>query len=144
MSKSFVNRVLLVLGFSAGILGCSGQRTLSTKQTYPIGGKVTMKGEPVAFAIVHLKAIEGKGADATGYTGADGTFQIRTYSNSDMDGVAVGEYEVEVVPFKPDEFMGPQPKEGEKPTKIPAEARNPSQIVVVDENTPEIDIKLDS
>jgi hypothetical protein len=143
MSKSFVNRVLLVLGFSAGIVGC-GPRTLSQKQTYPVTGKVIMNGKPVAFAIVHLTPKEGKGAEATGYTGADGTFQLRTYSNNDMDGAAPGEYDVEVEPFNGPQFMGPQPKEGEKPTQIPSEAKNPGTVVVIDENTSEIEITLGS
>ena len=138
MSKSFVKRLLLILGFSAGIVGCGGQRTLSTKQTYPVTGKLTMKGEPVAFAIIHFNPKDGKGAEAKGYTAADGTFQLRTYSNSDMDGAAAGEYEVEVEPFNGPEFMGPQPKAGEKPTQIPLEARKPSIVVEIDENTTEL------
>jgi hypothetical protein len=144
MNKSFLPWIMLILGFATAAGGCGGERPLSLKKTYPVSGKVTLNGKPVAFAIVRLTPKEGKGADATGYTGADGTFQLRTYSNTEMDGAALGEYQVEVEPFNGPQFMGPKPKEGEKPTQIPPESRSLDTVIVIDENTSEIEIPLGS
>ncbi|HTU19608.1 MAG TPA: hypothetical protein VMG10_16225 [Gemmataceae bacterium] len=142
MSKSFVNRLLLVIGFTVGMVGCGGQRTLPVKQTYPVTGRLTLKGKPVAFAIIHLSPQEGKGAEATGYSDKDGNVQFRTYSNNEMDGVAPGEYSVEVEPYNATIFLGTRPKPGETPSPVPVEIQHPDTTVVVDETTTEIPIQL--
>jgi hypothetical protein len=141
MNKSVVHRLGIVLAFALAAAGC-GERTLVQKKTYPVTGKVTMNGEPVAFAVVHLIPKEGKGADATGYTAADGSFEVRTYSNTEMDGAVPGEYGVEVEPFDMTQFMGPRPKEGEKPTLIPKEKRNPDTVVTITDGDNQVNIEL--
>jgi hypothetical protein len=141
MSALFVYRMLFVLALAAGAAGC-GQRTLDLQKTYPVSGKLTMKGEPVAFAIIYLNPREGMGAKGTGYTGADGTYSVRTFSSSEMDGAVPGEYEVEIEGYYGPTFMGPQPQAGEKPTPIPPEMRKPGTVVVIEANDNQVNIDL--
>jgi hypothetical protein len=118
-------------------IGC-GQKELPTKQTYPVQGKVQLKGEPVAFAIVMFEPKGGKGFPATAYTDKDGAFSgARTFSNSEMDGMVPGEYEVKLEGYNPItsvKFFGPRPAEGETPTKIPPEVANTGETVTVEAN----------
>ncbi len=142
MSKFFMHRILIYVVLATGAAGCGGERTLDQKKTYPVTGKVTMNGEPVAFAIIHLNPKDGKGTAATGFTGADGTFSVRTYSNSEMDGAVPGEYEVELGPFDMVKFMGPRPQAGETPTAIPPEKRNPGTVVNIEAEDNLVNIDL--
>jgi hypothetical protein len=127
----------LCIAMTAGIAGC-GQKELPVKRTYQVQGKVTMKGEPVAFALITFEPKEGKGSPATAYTDKDGVFAgARSYSNSEMDGIAPGEYEVKIEPYSPvssGEWFGPKPGEGEKATQIPPELAEKTHSVAIDAN----------
>jgi len=116
---------------AATLMGC-GQKELPSKKPYTVGGQVKLKGDPVAFAILHFKPVGG-GFPATGYTDKDGTLVgARSFSNTEMDGVVPGEYEVTIEGFDPASFMGPSPKEDEKPTEIPAEVAKDKKTVTVE------------
>ncbi|HZV08032.1 MAG TPA: hypothetical protein VE999_23310 [Gemmataceae bacterium] len=127
-----------VVGLTAVVMGCGGQKELPIKKTYPVQGKVLIKGEPVAFATVSFEPKEG-GSPATAYTDKDGVFSgVRTYSNNEMDGMVPGEYEVKLEAYNPVtsvKFLGQRPGEGEKPTQIPAEYSDKAvQTVTIDAN----------
>lgn len=126
----------LIFALTATVAGC-GQKELSIKKTYPVQGKITLKGEPVAFAIVTFEPKE-KGSRATAYTDKDGVFAgARTYSNTEMDGMAPGEYEVKLEAYNPVTsvgFFGTRPGEGEKATEIPPEYANTGQTITIDAN----------
>jgi hypothetical protein len=76
---------LLVL--SAGTLGCGGIKT------YPIEGRVTLDGKPVAAANVTLHPI-GDLPMGRAATGSDGSFRIQSTTG---DGLPAGEYEVSII-----------------------------------------------
>jgi hypothetical protein len=110
------------LGFLAALAlagaGC-GQRELPKPETYPVHGKVLWHGEPVRFAMISLEPADPSqgGAPAIGTTGVDGTFTVRTFSNSgEPDGAIPGEYKVQLEDYDVVR-AGPLPA-GARPTKI--------------------------
>lgn len=132
MNKLFLYGFVL-LG-AATLTGC-GQKELPTKKPYTVGGKVTINGDPAAFVILNFKPIGGHGFGATGYTDKDGTIVgARSFTNSDMDGIVPGEYEVTIEGFDPASFMGPTPKEDEKPKEVSAEVAKEKKTVTVEAN----------
>src|SRR5689334_8229017 len=109
---------LACLSLAAWLLAGCGPRELPKKDTYPVQGKVTLHGLPAAFVIVRLEpAPQTKGVAAEATTKADGTFELRTYSNVDKDGAAPGEYRVVLEEYDPVR-SGPLPAGSPKPTKI--------------------------
>jgi hypothetical protein len=135
MKKRLLQGVFLTLATT--LVGC-GQKELPVQKTYPVQGRVTLKGEPVAFAIVHLEPKDQKNPPALAYTDKDGIFNgARSYSNSEMDGAAPGEYEVKLEGLdltSSPKFFGPRPGEGEKPTPIPPEVANTGLTVTIEAN----------
>ena len=136
----------MVIALTATVAGCGGQKELPIKKTYPVQGKVTLKGEPVAFAIITFEPKE-KGSPATAYTDKDGVFTgARTYSNNEMDGMVPGEYEVKLEGYNPVtglHYLGQKPGEGEKPTQIPPQyAETTGQIITIDASDNNITIDL--
>jgi hypothetical protein len=136
----------IVVALTATLAGC-GQKSLPTKSTYPVQGKVTLNGEPVAFAIITFEPAEGKGFPATAYTDKDGAFSgARTFSNNEMDGMVPGEYNVKLEGYSPlnaAKFLGTKPEADEKATTIPTELTDTGKTVVVEagDNSP-VDIQL--
>jgi hypothetical protein len=143
MNKILLHGIFLTL--AAMIAGC-GQKELPVQKTYPVQGKVQLKGEPVAFAIVHFEPKDKKNPPATAYTDKDGVFNgVRSYSNSEMDGAAPGEYEVKLEGFDPvtgGKFFGPRPGEGEKATPIPPDVANTGVTITVEENDNTLNIEI--
>lgn len=78
-----------------GLLGCSSG--VKSPVCYPVHGKVTSKGKPLADAVVVLHRI---GGDVEGnqkpmaVAKADGIFELTTYSSG--DGAPPGEYAITV------------------------------------------------
>src|SRR5262245_27719518 len=135
MKKTYLYGLVVVL--TSAIAGCGGQKTLPLSKTYPVQGKVTMKGEPVAFATITFDPKDGKGAAATAYTDKDGVISAaRTYSKTEMDGMVPGEYDVKLEAYNPVTsvgFLGTRPGKDEKPTELPAEfATTPVQTITID------------
>jgi hypothetical protein len=135
MSKPCIRCVLFVLACAAAVAGC-GQRSLSVKKTYAVTGTIKMNGEPVAFAIVHFGPKDGKGAEATGFTNAEGMLVgARTYSNTELDGIVPGEYAVTLESYNPLHFFGTEKPEGDqKPTVIPPGKGETGQVVTIESN----------
>jgi hypothetical protein len=128
-------------------VGC-GQKELPVQQTYPVQGKVTVKGEPGAFVTVIFEPKDGKGSPAKAYTDSEGVFTgARTYSNTEMDGMVPGEYDIKLEGYNPVtsvQFMGKRPEGDEKPTPIPPELANTGETRTVeasDNNQIYIDLK---
>src|SRR6516165_6864831 len=112
-------RSMLVLFLAlAPCLGC-GQKKLETDSVYPAQGKVTMHGAPASYVMVHLTPADGRGAEASGVTEEDGTFMLRTYSNTDFDGAVPGEYTVTLEEYNPVESVMVKVTPGARPTPIP-------------------------
>ncbi len=133
---------------STALLGGCGQKELPTKKTFSVQGKVSLKGEPVAFAIINFEPKDGKGFPATAYTDKNGTFNgARTFNNNEMDGMVPGEYEVKLESYNAVaavKFLGEKPSPEEKPTKIPPEFTNPAETITIeaaDDNQVNIDLK---
>ena len=129
------------------VCGC-GQKELPTKKTYSVQGRVLLKGEPVAFAIINFEPKDGKGSPATAYTDKEGAFTgARTFTNNEMDGMAPGEYDVRLEGYNAVnavKFLGEKPAAGDKTTKIPPEYANTGETVTIeaaDDNQINIDLK---
>ena len=104
------------------LFGC-GESELKKNKTYPAEGKILINGEPAAFVMVYLWPTDPKqGAEATGVTGEDGTFQLRTYANEDFDGAVPGKYTVTLEAYHPGESVGVTLPAGAKPTQLSEKA----------------------
>lgn len=98
--------------------GCSKYSPQVFPKTYPVHGKVTLDGQPLTAGTVEFLVQAGqKGTGATGFIQKDGTFQMKTFSNTGMDGAVPGEYVVIVRMPEGPEY--PNPKEYKSLTKIP-------------------------
>lgn len=73
-------------------LGCSGQNAGGNRKTvYPVTGKVTLAGGPVAGATVMFSPMEGQPV-ATAISDAEGNYRLTTYEAA--DGAAAGSFKV--------------------------------------------------
>jgi len=72
------------------VCGCSGGGA-DQVPVYPVSGKVTLGGGPVAKATVVFSPVDGQPV-ATGMTDTQGEFKLTTYDS--FDGAAEGNYEV--------------------------------------------------
>ncbi|HEX6986969.1 MAG TPA: carboxypeptidase-like regulatory domain-containing protein [Planctomycetaceae bacterium] len=73
------------------LAGCPGSEGGDRQEVYPVSGKVTMGGGPVANAAVIFSPKEGQPV-ATGRTNDKGEFTVTTYESG--DGAAAGKYVV--------------------------------------------------
>jgi hypothetical protein len=101
------------------LAGC-GRTLPPNRSVYPVRGKVAFaNGQPVRLAIIHLDPKDTTiGNEAEGIIGPDGTFEIRTYSNTEKDGAVPGEYVVSLEPYSGARFP-PDAKKKAKPSTIP-------------------------
>jgi hypothetical protein len=96
-------RFLAPAALAALAVGCSGDHP-KFRDTYPVTGRVTHKGQPVGRAQLNFAPTDKAkdAAHATAVTAADGTFTLNTYKQG--DGAPAGEYVVTV--FWPDNRPG--------------------------------------
>ncbi len=97
----------LILGFV--LAGCSSDKPAGDTpraKVYKVKGKITMAGNPVADAAVTFSP-KGEQPAATGRTGADGTYTLRTYDEG--DGAAAGDYVVLVTKVAAGGAASPKP-----------------------------------
>jgi hypothetical protein len=97
-----------LLGLLAFVAGCGG-----TLKTYPVTGKVTLKGgKPLAGARVEFetKLASGKRVTAHGETQADGSYTLETPELG--SGAVAGEHKIIVSPpaYPPGNADGPPPQ----------------------------------
>jgi hypothetical protein len=115
------------------LAGC-GRTLPPNRSVYPVRGKVVFgNGQPVRLAIIHLDPKDSTvGNEAEGIIGPDGTFEIRTYSNTEHDGAVPGEYVVSFEPYSGARFA-PDAKKKAKPSVIPSKYQDShkSKIEVV-------------
>jgi hypothetical protein len=123
------------------LAGCS--RTLTLPKPYPTKGRVTWRGEPVRYAIVNLEPLDGRGAEADGMTGEDGTFELRSFANDGkMDGVAPGKYRVVLEEYDVVRFVCKKLPPGARPTPIPGGDLDSGVIVQVEEGDTDLPIAI--
>lgn len=96
-------RSAAVISLLMVVCGCGGETDPNRKPTYPVSGKVTLEGKPVADATLTFSPEEGQPV-ATGRTDAEGRYTLTTYEPD--DGAAEGKYLVLV--SKIDESKMPQ------------------------------------
>ena len=136
-------RIQFLISCSAGLAVClitgCGQRELPKPELVPVRGKVILRGEPARYVIVRLNATGGMW-ECLGFTDEDGSFELRTLSNSnEPDGAVPGEYEVTIEPYDP-ATCGPIPK-GAVPTQLSGEFNTGQPILIASgENDLIIDI----
>lgn len=89
--RSFDSTVASVALLVAVFQGCSGSGDGNRLSVYPVSGKITMAGAPVANAIVTFSP-KGNQPVAIGRTDAQGQYKMTTYDAN--DGAAAGEFVV--------------------------------------------------
>ena len=87
--------------------GCGGDRL----STAPVEGKVLYRGEPLEFGSVLFQPEAGP--PATGTIGADGSFELSTYSNG--DGAVIGKHRVSISCFESQGPNAPPPDPDREP-----------------------------
>jgi hypothetical protein len=136
MQRLVLLSVLLVL--VSLIAGC-GERTLAKNQTYPVRGRVLLKGQPASYVMVFFQPVGKEGADAVGRTDNEGNFELRTYSNEGNDGAVPGEYKVTIEDYDP--VQGGALPGGAKGVKVPGgQVDAGTQTIHAEENTLNIEI----
>lgn len=113
---------------------------------YPVAGRVTLKGRPIAEAMVVLHRV---GGDVEGhqkpmaYTGADGAFQLTTIKHN--DGAPVGDYAITIELRAPKTVGEETVRSG--PNLLPAQYAKPERsnlkysVVAGDNQIPAIELK---
>ena len=72
------------------LIGCGGPTV--QKPVYPVSGKVTLRGAPVAKATVIFQPVGKDQAVATAMTDLEGGYKLTTYDS--FDGATAGKFEV--------------------------------------------------
>lgn len=102
MSISCVRSCLgFSLALTLGIMGCGP--TVELPKTYPVKGKVTVKGSNQALGGGSIEFINtnGQGPNALGDLGTDGTFELRTtvaQAKESLKGAVEGTFKVKITP----------------------------------------------
>ena len=94
-------------------IGCTKS---DNPKTYPVNGKVSYRGQPVASGIVLLTPAES-GHAATGNLEKDGTFHLTTFQKN--DGAVPGKYQVAVQAFPAEGAGLPGAEFAGKPPPVP-------------------------
>jgi len=90
---------LPVLLLAVALAGCSGAEGDADRvEVYPVTGKVTFNGAPVADATVSFSP-KGEYPAASGRTDSEGVYSLTTYETE--DGAAAGDYAVLVIKDTP-------------------------------------------
>jgi hypothetical protein len=107
-----------LLLLAATVAGC-GVREVPRETLYPAEGKVLLNGQPLCMGIIELTPkTPGQGMTAMAVVDRNGNFALRTYSNTEPDGAAAGEYHVSVKTYNVIE--GGVLAEGVTPAAVPA------------------------
>lgn len=96
--------ILLMCGLTFAA-GCSAP-TEDRLPTFPVTGKVTQGGAPVAGAIVTFSPLSSGTPAALGRTDAQGVYELTTYEQA--DGAVAGEYKVMVSKASASASSGPE------------------------------------
>jgi hypothetical protein len=147
-----MNMRLLSVLFVIGVAGCgSGDNGPAGPPLFPVEGKLTVKGEPVAGVNVQLIPLDPKAATksstgtltSSGMTDAEGSFKL-TASNG-KSGVALGSYKV-VLGYTPQLTQeeqakmsmrkGPPKIEYPFPKEYAQSASSPKQVEITNKNPP--------
>jgi hypothetical protein len=101
---------VVVLGLLAG---CGGEDGASERKTvYPVTGKITLHGSPLADAMVSFAPKTGQ-PTAVGRTNQAGEFTLTTYEPG--DGAAPGDYAVVVIKVVPGASTGAEEQHSSDP-----------------------------
>lgn len=138
-----LSRGCLQVGLLVPILSLAacGPRQLPKEETYPVRGRVMLSGQPARYVLIRFEPAEAtsRAVEANGFTGEDGSFTLRTYSNDTPDGAIPGTYRVVLEPYDPVR-AGPIPP-GAVPLQLAAEYDTKMTVEVKEgDNELEIDI----
>jgi hypothetical protein len=128
----------------AALLPAGCRRTLTLPTPHPIKGRLTWHGEPLRYVIVNLEPADGRGAEADGMTGEDGTFELRSFANDGkMDGVVPDKYRVSLENYDPVRMVTKRlPPPQTRPSALPAEEWDPHVTIEVQEEDNDLDIAI--
>jgi hypothetical protein len=123
-------------------VGCT--RTLTLPKPHPVKGRLTWHGEPLRYVIVNLDPADGRGAEADGMTGEDGTFELRSVANDGkMDGVVAGKYRVTLEQYDAVRMVTRRlPPPQVPPSALPGVEWDPHVTVEVEEEDEDLDIAI--
>lgn len=111
MTSDRLRILALSASFAAWASGCGPGEV--RPETVPVQGKVTYKGAPVTVGTITFQSDSGQ--PATGKIGADGTYKLGTFAES--DGAIPGHHKVIVVANDGDPTKMPGSSPGYKPPK---------------------------
>jgi hypothetical protein len=129
--------------FIAVLVGCGGG---GGPTTYPVTGKITIKGQPAKDILITFSPVDPKGEPAIGLVSADGTYTLKSGIHA-KPGALPGKYKVVIAadtskldmskaytgasgPPKPPE--SPAPKEYESAKTSPKEVEVQAQNNTID------------
>jgi hypothetical protein len=88
------SNLLIIFVLLCSVIGCSQSKG---PECYPVSGRVTYKGKPLAEATVVLHPLSGHvegDHKPIAYTAADGAFSLTTFKTG--DGAPLGEYAITI------------------------------------------------
>lgn len=141
MMHHMVSRMLGCLAVALLATGCGGGQGA---KTYPVQGKVTLQGQPLADVVVSFYPDQGSRAPS-GITDSQGAFALSTFESK--DGAPAGNYRVAVAEPAPEMREGDYSVPAEKPPRFPLKYTNPYESELIadvkpgPENTFTFDLK---
>jgi hypothetical protein len=118
----------IVVVASIGLVACSGTGGPPKKTCYPAKGKLLVKSQPAAGALVVLRPQTGDSPEEWPYgfpraqVQADGTFELETYGTK--DGAPAGDYTVLV--SWPETVTNPADEEASPPDRLGGRYNDPA------------------
>lgn len=140
-----IGRLWLTLLLCASLVGCQEEESEERIPVYPVRGKVTFQGAPVAGADVSFFPSPSHGGPSSrGVTDAQGNFTLTTYVRD--DGAPAGTYRVTIVRYAETEDIKAEDRDeapNTLPTQFAAADSSPltATIAVGENNLPAYDLQ---
>lgn len=132
--------------FVAFLVGCGGA---GGPATYPVTGKITIKGQPAKDILLTFSPVDPQGEPAIGLVSADGSYTLKTGINA-KPGARAGKYKVVIAADTSKADMSkaytgasgpPKPPESPAPKEYESAKTSPKEVeVLAQSNTINIDI----
>jgi len=129
--RAGISCCFLMCGLISTFVGCGDAVDPNRPKTFPAGGQVTHKGQPVEGAIVMFVGANTGARGSIGKTDAAGNFSLTTFDAG--DGALPGPYRitisktiVEEVPERPAATPGAEPINSVSKEMLPTKYKDPS------------------
>jgi len=98
------------------LAGCGSQQPTNRPPVYPVSGKITYKGAPVAGADIKFDA-DGQERAAFGRTDDQGNYKLTTFGSN--DGAVEGKHSVSITKYQPPQESVAVEADTESPEYVP-------------------------